>query len=176
MQKITSFIWFDHEAEEAANFYVSAFNQAPGKTKESKIIQLTRYDAAGAEVSGRPEGSVMTVAFQLAGQDFVALNGGSPPDVGSVSQLINPVSFVVNCETQEEVDYFWEKLSEGGEKGVCGWINKDQFGVTWQVVPNVLDKLLNDPDAVKAGRVMQAMLKMTKIDIAELQRAYEGIE
>lgn len=174
MQKITPFIWFDHEAQEAANFYVSVFNQAPGKTKESKIIQTTRYDAAGAEVSGMPEGSVMTVALQLAGQDFLALNGGSPPDVGNVSQLINPVSFVINCDTQEEVDYFWEKLSEGGEKGVCGWINKDQFGVTWQVVPTILDKLLADPDPTKAQRVMQAMLKMTKINISELQSAYAG--
>lgn len=174
MQKITPFIWFDHEAEEAANYYVSVFNQSPGKTKESKITKTTRYDAAGAEVSGRPEGSVMTMALQLDGQEFVVLNGGSPSEAGSVSQLINPVSFVVNCENQEEVDYFWEKLSEGGEKGVCGWINKDKFGVTWQVVPTVLDKLLADPDKEKASRVMQAMLKMTKLDIAELKRAYES--
>lgn len=168
IQKITPFIWFDHEAEEAANFYVSIFK------KDSKIKSISKYHKEAEEVSGKPAGSVMTVAFELDGQEFVALNGGSPPDVGKVSQLINPVSFVVNCETQEEVDYLWEKLSEGGEKGVCGWIYKDKFGVTWQIVPIVLEKLLSDPDPAKAGRVMEAMLKMTKIQIQQLKDAYDG--
>lgn len=175
MQKITPFIWFDHEAEDAANFYVSVFGANPTKPAgESKILLENRYDEAGAEVSGRPKDSIMTVAFSLNGQEFVALNGGSPPDVKSVSQLVNPVSFVINCENQTEVDYFWEKLSEGGEKGVCGWINRDKFGVTWQVVPTVLNELLADPDPIKAQRVMKAMLGMTKIEIPKLEEAYRG--
>ncbi|EKE20322.1 MAG: 3-demethylubiquinone-9 3-methyltransferase [uncultured bacterium] len=167
IQKITPFIWLDHEAEEAANFYVSIF-------KNSKILSVTKYNKAAEEVSGKPAGSVMTVAFEIDGQSFVTLNGGQLDEATPVSQLINPVSFVVNCENQEEVDYFWEKLSEGGEKGVCGWINKDKFGVTWQVVPTILDKLISDPDPVKAGRAMEAMLKMTKIEINKIVDAYDG--
>jgi predicted 3-demethylubiquinone-9 3-methyltransferase (glyoxalase superfamily) len=169
MQKITPFLWFESKAEEAVDFYVSMFSQAPGKTKEdSKIVKITHYDEAGAKASEMPEGSVMTVAFKLAGQDFVAINGGP------YFKFSGAVSFVVNCETQEEVDYFWEKLSmDGGEKGQCGWINHDKFGVTWQVVPTVLEKLINDPDPKKSQAVMEAMLKMTKLEIRDLQKAYE---
>lgn len=168
-QKITSFLWFDDKAEEAANFYVSVFNNNPGHRLESKITSITRYDKAGAEASGRPKGTVMTLSFELEGQEFVALNGGPPPTGMTFSSL---VSFVVNCKNQEEVDWFWEKLSQGGEKGVCGWINKDKYGVTWQVVPTIMVQLLQDKDPEKAERVMQAMLKMKKIDIEELKKAY----
>lgn len=168
MQKITPFLWFEDKAEEAAHFYVSVFGNAPGTfVRGSEITSVNRYDEAGAKASGRPAGSVMTVAFELAGQEFVAINGGP------LFQFSGAVSFVINCETQEEIDYFWEKLSEGGEAGVCGWINKDKFGVTWQVVPIVLAKYLSDPDPAKAKRVMEAMLKMTKIDIKTLDDAYE---
>lgn len=160
MQKITPFLWFADQAEEAANFYVSLF-------KNSKLGKITRYDKAGSRASGQPVGSVMTVGFELDGQEFVALNGGK------YFQFSGAISFVINCETQEEVDYFWEKLSAGGESGVCGWINKDKFGVTWQVVPTILEKMISDPDPQKAGRAMQAMLKMKKIIIADLQKAYE---
>ena len=159
-QKITPFLWFEKGAEEAATFYVSLF-------KNSKLGKITHYDKAGAEASQMPEGSVMTVDFELDGQQFGALNGGP------YFKMSGAVSFVINCETQAEVDFFWEKLSEGGEAGICGWINHDKFGVTWQVVPTILPQYLSDPDPVKAQRVMEAMLKMTKIDIAKLQEAYE---
>lgn len=162
-QKITPCLWFASQAEEAANFYVSLFAVQGG---DSKIKSVIRYDSASAEASGMPEGSVLTVDFELAGQGFLALNGGS------MFQFSGAVSFIINCESQAEVDYFWEKLSEGGEAGICGWINRDKFGVTWQVVPVVLGKMLQDKDPAKAKRVMEAMLKMKKIDIAELQRAY----
>lgn len=155
MQKLTPFLWFDHQAEEAANFYVSIF-------KNSKIVSVDRYGDAGPG----PKGAVMIATFQIAGQEFVALNGGPR------FKFTEAVSFVVNCETQEEVDYFWEKLSAGGEKSRCGWL-KDKFGLSWQVVPTILDKLMRDKDAVKAQRVMQAMLQMDKIDIKTLQQAYE---
>ena len=154
MQKITPFLWFDDKAEEAAKFYVSIF-------KNSKIGSIARY---GEEGPG-PKGSVMTVAFQLEGQEFVALNGGP------LFKFTEAISFVVNCETQEEVDRFWEKLSEGGEKSRCGWL-KDRFGLSWQVVPTVLSELLQDKDPEKAKRVMQAMLQMDKIDIARLKQAH----
>ena len=160
MQKITPCLWFDKQAEEAANFYVSVF-------KNSKLGRISRYDSASAKVSGMPEGSVLTVELNLDGQEFIAMNGGP------MFQFSGAVSFIVNCETQEEVDYFWEKLSEGGEAGVCGWINHDKFGVTWQVVPIILTEMIQDKDPVKAKRVMEAMLQMKKIDIAELQRAYD---
>ncbi len=160
MQKITPFLWFNDQAEEAANYYVSIF-------KNSKIVRVDRYQTDGAEVSGRPDGSVMTVAFELDGQTFTALNGGP------VFKFNEAISFVVNCETQAEVDELWRKLTAGGEEVQCGWL-KDKFGVSWQVVPAILDTLLRDPDPVKAGRAWQAMLAMKKIDIAELQRAYEG--
>ncbi len=157
MQKITPFLWFDNQAEEAANFYISIF-------ANSRIVDVARYGEEGAKASGRPEGTVMTVAFQLDGQQFVALNGGP------VFTFSPAISFVVNCETQEEVDRLWEKLSEGGEQQQCGWLT-DKYGVSWQIVPTVLAELLMDPDAVKARRVMQAMLQMHKIDINGLRQA-----
>jgi predicted 3-demethylubiquinone-9 3-methyltransferase (glyoxalase superfamily) len=160
MQKITPFLWFDSQAEEAVNFYLSVF-------KNSRVGNITRYDAEVAKVSGRPEGSVMTIDFQLEGQDFIALNGGPQ------FKFTEAVSFSIDCKTQEEVDEFWTKLSEGGEEGPCGWL-KDKFGLSWQVVPTVLTEMLQDKDAEKARRVMQAMLKMKKLDIAALQQAYEG--
>jgi len=154
MQKITPFLWFDHQAEEAMNFYVSVF-------KNSKIVNITRY----GEVGPGPKGTVMTAKFLIEGQEFVALNGGL------VFTFSPAISFVVNCGTQEEVDEFWEKLSEGGEKQQCGWL-KDKFGVSWQVVPAVLIEMLNDVDAVKSQRVMKAILQMDKIDIKRLKQAY----
>ncbi|OGS95659.1 MAG: hypothetical protein A3H31_09735 [Gallionellales bacterium RIFCSPLOWO2_02_FULL_57_47] len=159
MQKITPFLWFDNQAEEAMNFYVSVF-------RNSKVLSVQRYGQEAAEVSGRPKGSVMTASFLLDGQEFVALNGGP------VYRISPAISFVVNCETQEEVDEYWKRLTEGGEEVQCGWLT-DKFGVSWQIVPTQLDKLLSDPDPVKSGRVMQAMLQMKKIDIAGLKRAYE---
>ena len=168
-QKITPFLWFDHEAEEAARFYVAIFNGGPAAAgQRSKVGAVSRYDEAGAKASGRPVGSAMTVAFDLEGQEFTAINGGPH------FTFSGAISFVIGCGTQEEVDYFWEKLSEGGESGVCGWINRDRFGVTWQVVPTMLPALLGDPDPAKAARVMQAMLGMKKIVIAELEQAREG--
>jgi predicted 3-demethylubiquinone-9 3-methyltransferase (glyoxalase superfamily) len=155
MQKITPFLWFDGQAEEAVNLYTSIF-------KNSKIESISRY---GEEGHG-PKGSVMTVAFQLDGQEFVALNGG--PEFS----FTEAISFFVHCETQEEVDNFWEKLSDGGGKGQCGWL-KDKFGVSWQIVPNILMELMNDPDAEKSSRVVKAMLQMNKLDIERLKQAYE---
>ncbi len=158
MQKISPFLWLDTQAEEAASFYTSLF-------PNSKILTVTRYGEAGPGEAG----SVMTVDFELNGQEFVALNGGPR------FKFTEAVSFLVNCETQEEVDDFWEKLSEGGEKGPCGWL-KDKYGLSWQVVPTALGELLSDPDPEKSQRVMKAMLEMSKIEIEPLQRAYEGQE
>ena len=158
MQKITPFLWFDNSAEEAVNFYTSIF-------KNSKIGSVTRYGDEGSEVSGQPKGSVMTVAFEFEGQEFVALNGG-PHFTFSPA-----ISFVVDCETQEEVDELWEKLPEGGEKQMCAWL-RDKYGVSWQIVPTVLVEMLQDKDAEKAKRVMNAMLQMDKIDIQALKQAY----
>jgi predicted 3-demethylubiquinone-9 3-methyltransferase (glyoxalase superfamily) len=155
MQKITPFLWFDHQAEEAVNLYVSIF-------KNSRIDSIARY---GPEGPG-PEGSVMTVAFQLEGQDFVALNGGP------VYHFTPAISFYVACGSQEEVDDLWEKLSAGGEEDQCGWL-RDRYGVSWQIVPTVLVELLQDPDPEKASRVMNAMLQMRKIVISDLRLAYE---
>jgi len=160
IQRITPFLWFDDQAEAAANFYVSIF-------KNSKIGSITRYDEEAAKAAGRPKGSVMTVAFDLDGQDFTALNGGP------LFKFTEAISLVVNCQTQEEVDHFWEKLSAGGEEVQCGWL-KDRFGVSWQVVPTVLVEMLQDKDPEKSKRVMAAMLKMKKIDIEPLKKAYEG--
>jgi predicted 3-demethylubiquinone-9 3-methyltransferase (glyoxalase superfamily) len=160
MQKITPFLWYDNNAEEAVKFYVSIF-------KNSKIGNTTRYDEAGAKAAGRPEGSAMTVEFELEGQKFVALNGGPH------FKFTEAVSFVVNCYNQEEVDYFWEKLSAGGQEVQCGWL-KDKYGLSWQVVPIILPELLKDKDPAKAKRVMEAMLQMKKIDIPTLKRAAEG--
>ena len=159
MQKLTPFLWFDHQAEEAAHFYVAIF-------KNSKIGRITRYGGAGAEVSGRAEGSVMTVAFQLDGLEFVALNGGP------VFRFNEAISFVVNCETQAEVDEMWGKLSAGGTPGRCGWL-KDRYGVSWQIVPAMLGDMLQDKYAERRERVMHALLQMDKLDIATLKRAYD---
>lgn len=159
MQKITPFLWFDDQAEEAVNLYVSVF-------KRSKIGSISRYSAEAAKVAERPAGSVMTISFQIEGQDFIALNGG--PQF-TFSQAI---SFVVSCKDQQEVDEKWESLSQGGEKQQCGWL-RDKYGVPWQIVPTVLDEMLNDKDPVKARKVMEAMLKMDKIEIEGLERAYE---
>lgn len=161
MQKIVPCLWFDHQAEEAANFYIALF-------KHSKILNVARYDEASAKVSGKPAGSVLTVTFTLDGQEFMALNGG--PEF----KFTEAVSFSVNCETQEEVDRLWDKLTaDGGEESQCGWL-KDQYGLSWQIVPAVLDEMLSDPDPAKAQRVMQAMLQMKKIEVAGLRRAYDG--
>ncbi len=161
MQKITPFLWFDNQAEEAVNFYTSIFNN-------SKIVSISRYGKEGAEASGRPEGTVMTMAFQLAGQEFVALNGGPQ------FKFTEAISFVVSCEPQEEVDYYWEKLSEGGDEKAqqCGWL-KDRYGMSWQIIPSILAELLGDPDPQKSKRVMEAMLQMKKIEIAGLKKAYD---
>ena len=162
MQKITPFLWFDNQAEAAVKFYTSIF-------KNSKIGKIARYDEAGAKVSGRPAGSVMTVEFQLEGQEFTALNGG--PEF----KFTEAVSFVVNCQSQEEVDTYWKKLSAGGAEVECGWI-KDKFGLSWQIVPTILPELLSGPDPAKSARAMKAMLKMKKLDIRALQEAYDGKE
>ena len=153
MQKITPFLWFDDKAEEAMKLYVSLF-------KNSKVVSVVRYGEAGPG----PKGTVMTAQFQLDGQEFVALNGGPH------FKFTEAISFVVNCETQEEVDKFWEKLSEGGEESQCGWL-KDKYGLSWQIVPTVLVELLRDKDAEKSQRVMKAMLQMKKIDIKSLKQA-----
>jgi predicted 3-demethylubiquinone-9 3-methyltransferase (glyoxalase superfamily) len=160
MQEISPFLWFDNQAEEAANFYVSIF-------KNSRVVSVSRYGDEGAKAAGRPKASVMTVAFELDGQKFTALNGGP------VFKFSPAISFVVDCMTQDEVDRLWEKLSKGGEPGQCGWLT-DPYGVSWQIVPTVLVTLLQDKDPAKSRRVMQAMLQMTKIDIKGLQQAYGG--
>jgi predicted 3-demethylubiquinone-9 3-methyltransferase (glyoxalase superfamily) len=153
MQKISPFLWFDNNAEEAANFYVSVF-------PNSKIQKVSRYGEAGPG----PKGTVMTVDFQLNGQEFIALNGGP------LFKFTEAVSFMVHCKNQEEVDNYWEKLSAGGEKGQCGWL-KDKYGLSWQVVPDALMELIVDKDQAKTQRVMQAMLQMRKLDIAKLKEA-----
>jgi predicted 3-demethylubiquinone-9 3-methyltransferase (glyoxalase superfamily) len=160
MQKITPFLWFDDQAEEAVRFYTSIFDN-------SKIGTITHYGAGGANVSGRPAGSVMTLDFQMAGQEFIALNGGPH------FKFTEAVSFAVKCETQEEVDYYWEKLSAGGEESQCGWL-KDKYGLSWQIVPTVVSRFFSDKDPKRSERIMRAILQMKKIDIAALQRAYEG--
>jgi len=160
MRRITPFLWFDHQAEEAAHFYVSIF-------ENSKVGSTARYDEEGARAAGRPKGSVMTVAFELDGQAFTALNGGP------LFNFTEAMSLVVNCETQEEVDHFWERLSAGGQEVQCGWL-KDRFGVSWQVVPTALVEMLQDKDPSKAKRVMAAMLKMKKMNIEGLRQAFEG--
>jgi len=156
MQKITPFLWFDNQAEEAAKFYTSIF-------PNSKLGKMTRYGEAGPG----PAGSVLTALFEIEGTEFTALNGGP------MYKFSEAVSFVVNCETQVEVDHYWEKLTAGGKEVQCGWL-KDKFGLSWQIVPTVLPKLLSDPDAARANRVMQAMLQMVKFDIAKLEAAAKG--
>jgi predicted 3-demethylubiquinone-9 3-methyltransferase (glyoxalase superfamily) len=156
MPKISPFLWFDSQAEEAARFYVSIF-------PNSKVGTISRYGDAGPG----PKGSVMTVAFELDGQEIIALNGGPQ------FQFNEAVSLSVDCQTQEEVDRYWQKLSEGGSEGPCGWL-KDRYGLSWQINPTILGQMLNDADPARANRVMEAMLKMKKIDIPTLKRAYEG--
>ncbi len=155
MQKITPYLWFDNQAEEAVNFYTSIF-------KNSKVLNISRYGEAGPG----PAGSVMTATFELDGQEFMALNGGPQ------YKFTEAISFLVNCKTQKEVDELWAKLSEGGEEGPCGWL-KDKFGVSWQIIPTALGEMLNDPNPSKARRVMEAMFKMKKIEIPLLEQAYE---
>jgi predicted 3-demethylubiquinone-9 3-methyltransferase (glyoxalase superfamily) len=156
MQKITPFLWFDSKAEEAANFYTSIF-------KNSKVAGISRYGEAGPG----PKGAVMSVTFELDGQKFMALNGGPQ------FTFTPAISFFVNCETQQEVDELWEKLSDGGQTGRCGWL-QDKYGVSWQIIPTALGKLMGDADPKKANRVMKAMLEMDKIDTLRLQQAYQG--
>jgi predicted 3-demethylubiquinone-9 3-methyltransferase (glyoxalase superfamily) len=156
MQKITPFLWFDDKAEEAMNFYVSIF-------KNSKVGTVTRYGDAGPG----PKETVMSATFELDGQDFFALNGGP------LFKFTEAISFFVNCETQQEVDELWQKLSAGGQKSRCGWL-KDKYGLSWQIIPTVLGKMLGDKDPAKAKRVMEAMLQMEKIDISRLKQAYDG--
>ena len=161
VQKIAPCLWFDNQAEEAAKFYVSLFNN-------SAIGTITRYGKEGFEVHGRPEGSVMTVSFRLEGQEFTALNGGPH------FKFTEAISFVVRCETQAEVDWYWDKLGEGGDERArqCGWL-KDKYGVSWQIVPVALFELMSGADSRKSGRVMRAMLQMKKLDLPALRRAYE---
>jgi predicted 3-demethylubiquinone-9 3-methyltransferase (glyoxalase superfamily) len=161
-QRITPCLWFDTQGEEAAKFYTGIF-------RNSKIVNVSRYGEAGREIHGKQPGTAMTVAFELDGQRFTALNGGP------MFKFNEAISFQVDCETQEEVDYYWAKLSEGGDKKAqqCGWL-KDKYSASWQVVPRVLIEMMSDPDAEKSGRAMKAMLQMKKIDIAELKRAYAG--
>ena len=160
MQRITPCLWFDDQAEQAAKFYTEVF-------KNSRIKKISRYGKEGYEIHHRPEGSVMTVEFELDGQTFTALNGGP------IFKLNEAISLQVDCATQEEVDYYWEKLSEGGDEKAqqCGWL-KDKYGLSWQIVPRVLVEMLNDPDAKKSQRVMAALLKMKKIEIETVKRAY----
>jgi len=160
MQKITPCLWFDDKAEEAATFYVSVF-------KNSTLGPITRYGEAGAQVSGRPTGSVMTVTFEIEGQEFVALNGGPH------FKFTEAVSFMVKCETQGEIDEMWGKLSEGGEEGPCGWL-KDKYGLSWQIVVPAWDEMLRDKDAARSERVMTAILQMSKPDMERVKQAYEG--
>jgi predicted 3-demethylubiquinone-9 3-methyltransferase (glyoxalase superfamily) len=160
LQKITPNLWFDNEAEEAANFYVSIF-------KNSKIGGITRYGPSAAAMSGKPVGSVLTVTFELEGQEFTALNGGPQ------FKFTEAISLGVNCDTQQEVDELWTKLTESGEPGPCGWL-KDRYGVSWQVVPRILYEMMLDQDTEKAERVMTAILQMQKLEIVVLQEAYEG--
>ncbi len=161
MQKISPCLWFDDKAEEAAKFYTSIF-------KDSKIGDVTRYGKEGYEIHGKEEGTVMTVEFEIEGQKFLGLNGGP------IFKFNEAISFQVYCETQEEVDYYWEKLSEGGDEKaqICGWL-KDKYGVSWQIVPIILIKMLKDTDSEKSQRVMKVMLQMHKLDISTLNKAYE---
>jgi predicted 3-demethylubiquinone-9 3-methyltransferase (glyoxalase superfamily) len=158
MQKMSTCLWFDSQAEEAARFYVSVF-------KDGKIGRIAHYGKEGFEIHGRPEGSVLTVEFEVNGQKFIALNGGPQ------FKFDEAVSFVINCETQEEIDYYWSKLTNGGQEGPCGWL-KDKFGLSWQVVPTVLSDMMADKDHTKSDRVMKAFLQMKKFDIQKLKEAY----
>ncbi|HEY9676426.1 MAG TPA: VOC family protein [Drouetiella sp.] len=161
MQKVTPFLWFDEQAEEAVNFYTSIF-------KNSKIKQVSRYDRDSAKASGRAEGSVMVITFELDGQDYMALNGGP------VFKFNPAISFMINCDTQEEIDRMWDELSDGGSIQGCGWVT-DKFGISWQVVPKVFGTMMKDPDAAKTRRVMASLLQMQKLDIEALEKAFAGV-
>ena len=161
MQKITPCLWFDKEAEEAANFYTSIF-------KNSKIGRIIRYGEEGKEIHGQDAGTVMTVEFEINGQNYVGLNGGP------VFKFNEAVSFMVSAETQEEIDYYWEKLSAVPEAEQCGWL-KDQFGLSWQIVPETMDEMMADKDPERVARVTEAFLKMKKFNLAELENAYQGV-
>jgi predicted 3-demethylubiquinone-9 3-methyltransferase (glyoxalase superfamily) len=163
MNKISPFLWFANQAEEAANFYVALF-------PNSKINKVVRYPKAAEAISGRPAGSAMTVDFELDGTKFTALNGG--PNEAFTS-LPGPVSFVISCETQADIDKYWEAFSNGGKPNQCGWV-QDKFGITWQVVPTILPKLLSDPDKAKVNRVTTCFMQMQKFDIAKLEKAAQG--
>ncbi len=160
LQKITPFLWFDNQAEQAVKFYTSVF-------KKSKIVTIARYDKAAEKVASRPAGSVMTVEFEIEGQRFIALNGGP------IFKFTEAVSFVVNCKTQAEVDYYWKRLSAGGKEVQCGWL-RDKYGLSWQIVPAILGDLMATKDKAKSQRVMQAMLQMVKLDIKALKQAYHA--
>jgi predicted 3-demethylubiquinone-9 3-methyltransferase (glyoxalase superfamily) len=160
MQKITPFLWFNNHAEPAVKFYTSIF-------KKSKITAITHYDDVVSKAAGRPKGSVMTIEFELNGEPFIALNGGS------MFKFSEAISFYIDCKTQAEVDHFWNKLSQGGKKLPCGWLT-DKFGIAWQVVPTILTKAIKDKNPQRSQRVMAAMLKMSKLDVAKLERAYKG--
>ena len=162
LQKITPSLWFNDNAEEAARFYVSVFHDA-------KLGQISHFTEEGFETHGRPAGSVLTVAFTIEGHEFLALNGGP------LFQFTEAVSFVVYCDSQKEIDYYWEKLTPGGDPDAqqCGWL-KDKFGLSWQIVPSSMPEMIGDPDSAKAGRVMNALLRMHKLDMAELEQAYRG--
>ena len=160
MQRITPCLWFDDKAEEAAKFYVSIF-------KNSKLGPITRYGNSGSQVSGRPKGSVMTVTFEIEGQEFMALNGGP------LFKFTEAISFIVKCESQQDIDEMWSKLSEDGEEGPCGWL-KDKYGLSWQIVVPEWDEMMQDEDSEKSERVMAAILQMSKPDMQRVQQAYEG--
>jgi predicted 3-demethylubiquinone-9 3-methyltransferase (glyoxalase superfamily) len=159
-QKVTPCLWFDTQAEEAANFYAAIFS-------DSKINKVSRYTKSGREVHGKEPGSVLTVEFELEGQSFTALNGGPH------FKFNEAVSFQVMCDGQDEIDYFWQKLADGGREGQCGWL-KDKFGLSWQIVPKVLPQMLTDPDSAKRERTISALMAMKKFDVAALQRAFAG--
>ena len=162
MQKLSTCLWFDSNAEEAVAFYTTIF-------KNSKIKDITHYAEAGKELHGKPAGTVLTIAFELEGREFIALNGGP------MFKFTEAISLSINCETQEEMDYYWQRLSQGGDEQAqqCGWL-KDKYGLSWQIVPTRLNELLADPDKERAGRAMQAMLQMRRLDVAALEAAAEG--
>jgi predicted 3-demethylubiquinone-9 3-methyltransferase (glyoxalase superfamily) len=162
IQKIAPCLWFDSQAEDAANFYVSVFDN-------SRIVRITKYTTAGYEIHGKPAGSVLTVEFELGGRRFTALNGGPQ------FKFSESISLEVFCDTQNEIDYFWDRLSAGGEKGPCGWL-KDKYGLSWQITPSMLGEMLCDPDEEKRERVMDAFLKMNKLEIEGIKKAFDGIE
>jgi predicted 3-demethylubiquinone-9 3-methyltransferase (glyoxalase superfamily) len=165
MPKITPMLWFDKEAEQAANHYIAVFSKRPGRNRgESRILDVTRYGEAGPG----PVGTVFVVRFELEGQELTALNGGQQS-----FHFSEAISFVINCDDQQEVDYFWSALTEGGEEGPCGWL-KDRYGLSWQVVPAGFEEMLSSPDQAAAQRAVKVMLGMKKLDLAELQRAFAG--